>query len=213
MYQEVINPAIVVGKFTSKLHVRKTKVFPNSYSKLISLKDSSGQKNSIAPVKNKKTFALNADKLKGRHLKLQTPSSFNIPKFESGKSIGANQRPISVGYRNSRPAFLEPETAPNHFPNKSALVGLNNFKSGKDHEDYKFPLFRSKQINGFRLSISPKDSETDQSLHNIKTSISKYDHKGLDAKAPYSAINKISKVFEYTSGPYGLRYDSLLRAN
>ena len=204
MYQEHIPPAIVAGKYTSKLNTRKAKTSPNSYSKLISLKATSGKQNSFMALKNKKAFALDADSLKGPHLKLQIPSSFCIPKLESGKSIEASQRPTSVGYRNSRPAFLEPEIASNHFPNKSALIGLPNTKSGKDYQEYRFPLFRSKQLNGFRLCIGSKGGENDQSLHNLKTSISRYDHKTPDAKAPNSAINKVSKIFEYTSGTFGL---------
>ena len=214
MYQEHTNAAIATRKVISKLHTGEPIVFPNSYSKLINLKEASGQNNSIISLKNSKILGYNVDRLRGRHLKPQTPSNYNIPKFKSGKSISSSQRPISVGCTNSRPAFLEPETASNHFPNKSALIGLTNIKrTSEDHEGYKFPLFRSKQIKGFRLSISPVGSDNEQNLSYVKTPISGYGGKSLNAKAPYSAVNKANREFEYTSGPYGLSYDGLLKAN
>jgi hypothetical protein len=185
----------------------QTKVFPNSYSKLANLKETSGK-----PViqKSSKKSLVNQDRLRGRNM--NTPSNFNIPRFDSCRNSG--KRPISVGSNNFRPAFLEPEVNPTHYPNKSALIGLPTYKRNpEDHDSYRFPLFRSKQIKGFRLSISPDGSDSEQSFMYVKTPVSAFEVKGHN-KVPYSAVNKGIKAFEYSSGPYGLKFDqNLLRAN
>lgn len=71
-----------------------------------------------------------------------TSASYSIQLLESRKSIFSsnkcNERPISVGWKNARPIFLEPEVSEMHIPNKSAIISSNSCcKEVEEH--YRFP--------------------------------------------------------------------------
>ena len=131
--------------------------------------------------------------------KINTPShSFHF--FDPSKiitsNITKNQRPISVGGKNTRPAFLEPEVTLGHYSNKSAIIASNIiFKETEEYkEPYKFPLYRTKKISEFRLSISPEPLDSENSHIYPKTP--SYKTKGSlkinkTQRVPMSIVSKI----------------------
>ena len=106
-----------------------------------------------------------------------------------------NQRAISVGGKNIRPGFLEPEGA--HFPNKSVLISPSvYFKEKEDFkEPYVFPLYRNKHNSGFKLSISPEHSDSENSFNNIRTpkNIAEILKNSRTLRMPMTAMSKVPK--------------------
>ena len=189
------------------------KIFPSSYSKLINLKDPSPVNNPIHIIHlQRSTLAKGASPLmpfynsteKGQNKSFQnkpnTPSTNNIRKFNSFRPQILQKRPISVGSNNFRPGFLEPEVVVNHFPNKSVQVVQQQQplrkRSDEGSDPYRFPLFRTKQIKGFRLSLSPEVTDTEQSFTIVKTPSNLNEMKPyVMPKAPYSAMNRGNRGF------------------
>jgi hypothetical protein len=117
---------------------------------------------------------------------------FDLKKVLVHKKI--TDRPISVGGKNFRPGFLEPEVVTGHFPNKSALIGsYASANQSKNNEAYKFPLFRTKKNLGFKLSISPESSEAENSFSFIQQSYSKEALKvSKTQRIPMSVVTRVS---------------------
>lgn len=189
------------------------KIFPNSYSKLINLKDPSSNTNPVHIIQLKRStltkgpspltpFYNSSEKtqLKSFKNKPSTPSTYNTRKFNYNQAQIHQKRPISVGSNSFRPGFLEPEVVINHYPNKSVQVGLQQQTTKKRSEEgsepYRFPLFRTKQIKGFKLSLSPEVSDSEQSFMTVKTPLNVNEmKKNVIPKAPYTAMNRSNRGF------------------
>lgn len=195
------------------------KIFPNSYSKLVNIKEPYSSTN---PVQLQRTVLVKGasplaafynysekGQITPAKNKPSTPSTYSIRSFNYNKGSGQQRRPISVGSNGVRPGFLEPEVTVNHYPNKSVFIGIQQpglqKRNNEGSEPYKFPLFRTKQIKGFKLSISPEVSESDQSFMSVKTPLAVNEVKnGVIYKAPYTSMNKKIRGFVSQIG-WGLK--------
>ncbi|OMJ94594.1 hypothetical protein SteCoe_2243 [Stentor coeruleus] len=136
---------LVPNSFT-KIRIPKD-AFNSSYSKpgkKLLANRSLGKKGTIGntnPTRNQNVFPPYSVKF----TKPTTPATYSFQLLDSGKLMFSNNkfngRPISVGGKNIRPAFLEPETTGIHFPNKSAIISPSMYMK-EIEEPYKFPDFK-----------------------------------------------------------------------
>jgi hypothetical protein len=138
--------------------------------------------------------------------KPNTPTASFVYSFQTVKparlALQNVSRPISVDCKEPRPVFLEPEVEKSHFPNKSMLITPNASKNSE--EGYRFPLFRTKQIKGFRLSVSPEVNENEIGGKFAKGSGGYMSNSGINSRTqrtPMSAMGKRSgKRVEFSGG-------------